>query len=186
MHCGGGVWVGEDFIVVSHRAPTNVNDLSSHDHIRNYNNSVRRLWPRPLASLWRRLYPQLFDADDLRLSSTQPRNHFNEWFAAIHLFHRDGAHSLVEKYVHARHKKKVAQLPRIISKVKRVILDDIQAEFHVQLPDLLVFVPGIARFWFAEAKGPGDRLSAKQIQSHRAIIRRVGVPVEIIEVKVKR
>jgi len=148
--------------------------------------SVRRLWPRPLASLWRRLYPQLFDADDLRLSNTQPKNHFNEWFAAIHLFHRDGAHSLVEKYVYARHKKKAAHLPRIISKVKQAILDDIQAEFHVQLPDLLVFMPGNARFWFAEVKGPGDRLSAKQVQSHRAITRRVGVPVEIIEVKVKR
>src|SRR5437867_3464231 len=60
---------------------------------------VRRLWPSPIAAQWASLYPQLFDQDDVRLTRLQPKNHFSEWFAAIHLFHRDGALSLVEKYV---------------------------------------------------------------------------------------
>jgi len=58
---------------------------------------VRRLWPSPLAAQWASLYPQLFDRDDVRITQLQPKNHFSEWFAAIHLFHRDGVLSLVEK-----------------------------------------------------------------------------------------
>jgi hypothetical protein len=56
--------------------------------------------------------------------------------------------------------------------------------YAVQPPDLLVYMPKTSRYWFAEVKGPGDRLSTKQVRSHDAILRRLGVPVEIIEVRI--
>lgn len=46
-------------------------------------------WPSPLADQWRSLYPTLFSEHDREMAHTQPRNHFFEWFAAIHLFQSD-------------------------------------------------------------------------------------------------
>lgn len=66
------------------------------------------------------------------------------------------------------------------------MLDAIREAYAVQPPDLFVFVPKTSRYWFAEVKGPDDRLSVKQIRSHDAITRELGVPVEIIEVKILR
>ena len=146
--------------------------------------AIRDLWPDPLARQWLQQYPDVFDADDLRLTVNQPRNHFCEWFAAIHLFHREGAHSLVEKYVYQNHPAKVARLAALLSERERKTLDAIREARAVQPPDLFVFVPKTTRYWFAEVKGPGDRLSPKQIRSHDAITRELGVPVEIIEVKI--
>jgi len=77
--------------------------------------AIRELWPDPLARQWLQQYPDVFDGDDLRLTVNQPKNHFCEWFAAIHLFHREGARSLVEKYVFQNHPQKVAQLGRLLS-----------------------------------------------------------------------
>jgi VRR-NUC domain len=146
--------------------------------------AIRDLWPDPLARQWLQQYPDVFDADDLRLTVNQPKNHFCEWFAAIHLFQRDGAHSLVEKYVYQNHPAKVARLATLLSERERKTLDAIREAHTVQLPDLFVFVPKTTRYWFAEIKGPGDRLSTKQIRSRDAITRELGVPVEIIEVKI--
>jgi len=148
--------------------------------------AIRELWPDPLAQQWLQQYPELFDDYDLRLTVNQPRNHFCEWFAAIHLFHRDGAHSLVENYVFQNHPAKVARLATLLSGPERKTLDAIRDTYAVQPPDLLVFVPGTSRFWFAEVKGPGDRLSAKQMRSHDALTHELGVPVEIIDVKIPR
>ena len=58
--------------------------------------TIRGLWPDPLARQWLQQYPDAFDMDDLRLTVNQPKNHFCEWFAAIHLSHREGAHCMVE------------------------------------------------------------------------------------------
>jgi hypothetical protein len=142
--------------------------------------SLRDLWPDPLAREWRERYPQLFDADDLRLTRTQPRLHFWEWFAAIHVFERDGACSLVEKYeyVSRKHAVKTDRVATILSESQRETLRAICR--HVQPPDLFVYVPGTRRFWFVEAKGPGDRVSPKQAVSHEAITRELGAPVEVL------
>lgn len=45
-------------------------------------------------------YPMLFDQDDLDLIVNQACDgyHFAEWYAAIHIFTRDGARCLIEKY----------------------------------------------------------------------------------------
>jgi hypothetical protein len=146
--------------------------------------SVRETWPEPLASEWLEQYPQLFDAEDLRLALSQPAYHFNEWFAAIHVFERDGALSLVEKYDCKRHRRKVAALANVLSVHERATLADICVRYHVQPPDLFVFIPESDRYWFVEAKGQGGRLSTKQKASHEAISRELGVEVEVVWVAV--
>ena len=72
----------------------------------------------------------------------------------------------------------------LLSERERKTLDAIRAAYAVQPPDLFAFVPKTSRYWFAEVKGPGDRLSTKQVQSHDAITKELGVPVEIIEVTI--
>ncbi len=147
----------------------------------------RSLWSRwpGLARHWHRRYPRLFDADDLRLTESQPKNHFKEWLAAIHVFRRDGAYSLIEKYnVKRAHPRKRPIFERLVSARQRSVLDAICS--HVQPPDLFVFRPGSTVFWFAEVKGEGEPTSDKQIASHRLIERRLGVPVELIEVRLGR
>jgi hypothetical protein len=139
---------------------------------------LQELWPDPLASQWLQTYPQLFDADDLRLTRRQPTRHFNEWLAAIYLFHRDGACSLVEKYSFANHRRKRAVLATLLDDAQRQILVEIRDEFKIQLPDLLVFQPDRSRFWFAEVKGPGDVLRPVQKATHEKIRQRLGVDVE--------
>jgi VRR-NUC domain len=144
--------------------------------------AIRDLWPDPLACQWLEQYPHLFDEVDLKLAQNQPSYHFCEWFAAIHLFKRDGVHSLVEKYVYQNHPAKAARLAAVLSEQERAILDDIERTYLAQPPDLFVFAPGTHRYWFVEVKGPGDKLSPTQLASHEAITRRLGVPVEVIKV----
>jgi hypothetical protein len=146
--------------------------------------ALRNRWPSPLATEWLGDYPGLFDQDDLRLAANQPANHFCEWFTAIHLFHRDNAVSLVEKYGFGNHARKVNIFQRLIPGDQRKSLLSIAEEFKVQLPDLLVFPPDGASYSFAEVKGPGDRISPRQATSHRAIRARLGVGVEIFEVRI--
>ena|SRR6267378_763189 len=139
-----------------------------------------------MARRWREQYPNIFDADDLRLTVKQPRNQFSEWFAAIHLFHRDGAHSLIGKYLFRNHEQKVATLASVLSQRERDTLQSVCSDCHVQPPDLFAFIPKTGRYWFAEVKGPGDRLSPKQVKSHAGLARELGVPIEIISVKIRK
>jgi hypothetical protein len=108
---------------------------------------------------------------------------FPEWFTAIHLFQRDGALSLLEKYAYRNHDRKREILSGILSPDQLTILDNMRKTHQVQPPDLFVYTPD-RRFWFAEAKGPGDRLSVKQIQSHRFIAEYFQVQVEVFKVRV--
>ncbi len=144
---------------------------------------VRRLWPAPLASQWAKLYPRLFDSDDVRITRKQPKNHFAEWFAAIHLFHRDGMLALVEKYVYGTHPRQQDILARLLTERQRQVLDEIRLGLGVQPPDLLLYSPDYSTFRFAEVKGPHDRLRDVQRRSHQAIQRRLRVPVEVVSVR---
>lgn len=146
--------------------------------------ALKNRWPSPLASEWLRDYPGLFDRDDLRLAMNQPANHFCEWFAAIHLFHRDNAVSLVEKYGFGNHARKVEMFRRLVPEKQRRMLRGIAEEFSVQLPDLFVIASDWVSYSFGEVKGPGDRVQPKQADSHRAIRSRLGVDVEIFEVRI--
>ncbi len=146
--------------------------------------AIRELWPRPVADHWLKQYPHIFDAEDRRLAKTQPSNHFCEWFAAIHLFQRDGMYSLLEKYIYKSHSKKVATVQSILKGEQWEMLNVICDENHVQPPDLFLYHPGTRMFSFAEVKGPGDRLSEKQLRSHKEIYKFMGVTVEIIRVRI--
>jgi VRR-NUC domain len=157
---------------------------------------LRDLWRQensPLPARWRKQYPQLFDDDDLRhAQGRQPLGHFCEWVTAIHLYERDGSRSLVEKYDtfsnhfhnHRRkgHRRKVAEYERVVPQDQREALHEICSEFRVQLPDLLVIASDGSSFSFVEVKGPGDRLSVKNADSHEKIGELLGVPVEIVKV----
>ena len=145
---------------------------------------IRRLWPRPLAQRWAQEYPQLFDSDDIRLAVRQPRNHFAEWFAAIHLFQRDGVRSLLEKYTFQNHPRKVKMFEGLVAVARREALRTIGKTYQVQPPDLLLYRPDGAFVGFAEVKGPGDRLSHKQVRSHERICESLGVPVQVLIVRV--
>ncbi|MGH9363878.1 MAG: VRR-NUC domain-containing protein [Thermoanaerobaculia bacterium] len=142
-------------------------------------------WPRPLARSWMRQYPHLFDRDDLRLVLNQPRYHFPEWFTAIHLFQRDGVQVLLEKYAYGNHDRKRRLLRKILSREQLAVLDEMRNSHQVQPPDLFVFAPD-GRFWFAEAKGPQDRLRPKQLRSHEFIRKRLRVPVEVFQIRVHK
>jgi hypothetical protein len=108
--------------------------------------SLRESWPAPLAQRWQSDYPQLFDDHDLRLAVRQPKNHFYEWFTAIHLFHRDGALSVVEKYDFKPHARKRDIAARVLGAQRLDALRSACAECHVQMPDLLVYVTQPSRF----------------------------------------
>jgi hypothetical protein len=102
--------------------------------------------------------PELFDADDRQLLSRQADYHFYEWLAAIHLFHRDGMVSVVEKYCYANHPRKVALLRSLMSEADRDFVVTFRRHHGVQPPDLLLFEPDLSTFRFAEVKGPSDRV----------------------------
>ena len=144
---------------------------------------LRKAWPLPLARLWHRAYPQLFDDDDLRLTRRQPLYHFVEWFAAIHLFHVHGTHALLKKYAFSRHERKCAVIDRLLGPGERAFLAD---ELEGQTPDLFVYRPDGSVYWFVEVKGPRDRLRSTQLRNHERIEQRYGVRVDVLHVKLSR
>ena len=160
--------------------------------------NLRDLWRQqgsPLPGRWREQYPELFDDDDLRLAQgPQRKNHFCEWFAAIYLFQRDGARSLVEKYdtyenhrhnhLQKGHRRKVEEYESVVTEKERQILHAICSKYGVQLPDLLVMPADDSKFSFAEVKGPNDNTLNRPDQrgSREAIRKRLKVQVEIIKV----
>ena len=144
--------------------------------------SLRDAWPKPLARQWYKHYPEIFDEHDLRLTRKAPSRHFNEWFAAIHLFHSHGVFSLIEKYTFGKHERKCSELERSLGRQRARALKHICDEFHVQAPDLYAYHPGSTPYGFVEVKGPGDRLSEQQIGSHGAISRELRLPVGILTV----
>jgi hypothetical protein len=147
--------------------------------------ALKELWPRPLASWWRKQYPGIFDKDDFRLTKDQGNYHFFEWFAAIHLFQRDGVYSLVEKYDAKCHPIKTAKLLEILGEKRIDLLGEICGDYDVQPPDLFVYRPDGSRFGFAEVKRLNETLQRKQADSHDEIARRLKVPVELIRVKLE-
>ncbi len=145
-----------------------------------YTRDLRAAWPHPLVELWHRSYPQLFDDDDVRLTRRQPNYHFVEWLAAIHLFHMHGAHSLLKKYAFTSHARKCSVIDRVLGPAQRQFL---QRKLEGQAPDLFVFYPDASEFWFAEVKGPRDRLTTSQLRNHAVLRRRFGVRVDVVQLK---
>jgi transketolase len=153
--------------------------------------------PPPLANQWQQQYPELFDDDDLEHIKNQAHDgyHFSEWYAAIHLFQRDGSRSLVEKYdtyenhrlnqLRKKHRRKVAEYESAVPQAQRQVLHEICSELKVQLPDLLVLRADRTSFAFAEVKGAADSTVNREDQRgmRDAIWERLGVPVEVIKIR---
>lgn len=64
-------------------------------------------------------------------------------------------------------------------------LDEVVSIHHVQPPDLFALRPD-GTFFFAEARGPTDRLSAKQKASHQLIEDTLKASVEILHIKIRK
>lgn len=148
-----------------------------------YPQSLRDRWPEPLAREWLASYPDIFDQDDLRLTSKQRKHHFFEWLAAIHVFQRDGAISLIEKYGYRKNPRQVRRLDELLPVSDAQFLREFRSTQGVQPPDLLVYMPDKSKYWFAEVKGPRDQLSTQQRASHARIAHTLNAEVEVISVK---
>lgn len=93
----------------------------------------------------------------------------------------------MEKYRRVQaHPSKKERFDRLLSPAERLTLNDICRVYGVQPPDLLVHTPDFKERWFAEVKGPGDRLSEKQLRSHSALATELKMAVEFIEVQIDR
>ncbi|MBA3853141.1 MAG: hypothetical protein C0503_01930 [Gemmatimonas sp.] len=145
---------------------------------------LRASWPR-LAAVWARQYPLLFDAQDLRLTRTQPKNHFAEWFTAVHVFQVEGVRSLVQKYLyHDAHPEKAAVLRRILKTPDLERLRALCDRHKCQPPDLLLFNMKHQLAGFIEVKGPKDRLKPSQRSLLPDLEQAFGVPVRLVHVRV--
>jgi hypothetical protein len=144
--------------------------------------TIRALWPSRLPREWARVYPQLFDRQDVELTRNQPRNHFAESFAAIHIFQRDGLWSLVEKYAFRSHTTKRRLLERVLGS-SLTIFEGILEDVGGQPPDLLLYSGRYQLVGFAEVKGPRDRLKPRQLRMHHAIRKHLRAAVEIVNVR---
>lgn len=128
-----------------------------------FRNSQRdRFRSGKLVREWRARYPQLFDEHDelVLLSRHQRRYHFCEWLAAVLLFEATGYLSLVVKYTAKSHASKHEPLRGALPES---VADWVFANETGQ-PDLFVYSPDRGDWFFCEVKGPGDRMSAKQVQ----------------------
>jgi hypothetical protein len=109
---------------------------------------------------WAEKYPEIFDADDLRLAlgPQKARNHYFEWLGAVRLYEFTGYLSLVEKYDCRNHARKHHAFRDIVGA-------DVFS--HVVLskgcPDLLLYAPDRSDWFFCEIKGATDRLWERQL-----------------------
>ena len=85
-----------------------------------------------------------FDEDDLRLATSQPKNHFFEWLAAINLYNAIGLHALVEKYESKKtHPRKFEIFEKLVGpETLKFALDYGTDEYGgTGCPDLLLYQP---------------------------------------------
>lgn len=115
-----------------------------------------------LVERWRSAYGGMFDEHDYLLTKSQPGNHFFEWLAAVLFRESMGYSSLIEKYESANHPEKVA----IFKKTVSPDIFEFAMAHRAGLPDLFVYRPGTANWFFCEVKGGPDKLSDRQIEMH--------------------
>jgi hypothetical protein len=131
---------------------------------------------------WHRRYPEIFDADDLRLAESQAHlgSHFHEWLGAISLFERFGYLSLVEKYEFSGHRRKHALARHILPPGVLSLLRRQAGAKRSQCPDLLAYSPDLAKWFFCEVKGRTDRLRRPQLEFFGKLATATGRPVALL------
>jgi hypothetical protein len=129
-----------------------------------------RFRKRELLDEWYKLYPQIFDEDDYRITLKQPRGHFFEWLSAILIFQSTGYLSLVEKYQFRNNKRKGDILKmfvasgQISSELYDLMINRKKYGFgNSQCPDLFVYLPDGSDWHFCEAKG-ADAITPSQMK----------------------
>jgi len=133
-----------------------------------------------LAIEWRERYPDLFDDDDLRIATAQPRIHFYEWLGAIVLHHTTGYLSLVEKYEFAAHARKQQIVAQLLPPPVCDALRD-RSQGRAQAPDLLMYAEDRSDWFFCEVKGPSDRLRDEQLRKFGLLAEITSKPVRVLE-----
>lgn len=133
---------------------------------------------------WRAQLPQLFDEDDLRLALKRcgQGRHYVEWLGARHLHQETGFHALVCKYEFRNHARKRAIVGRLLSADVLSLLRDRAVYGRAQAPDLLMYAPDLADFFFCEIKGPRDYLRQAQRSKFIELARRTTRPVRLLSV----
>jgi len=128
---------------------------------------------------WCKRYPNLFDENDRqRVANRSKPYFFCEWLGAILLHHSTGYSALVTKYQHDTRKR--ALLPRILPPEVISILEDCTAFGKTQGPDLLMYDPSFADWFFCECKGPRDRLSGKQSGCFQRLVAVSSRPIRLL------
>lgn len=137
--------------------------------------------PREWAAQW----PELFDADDLRLARNHRGSwgHYFEWLGAIHLHQETGYHALVEKYEFRNHARKLAIVERLLPADVLDVVRDQAGYGSAQAPDLLLYSGDLSDFFFCEVKGPRDSLSPAQRSKFTELARRTNNPVRLLAVR---
>jgi len=134
--------------------------------------------------VWTEQYPQIFRHDDLQytvhFNAGGRKYHLVEWFAAICLFHLTGADILFKRYSYGPEKWKRQKLEEVVGKPGVAFL---QKGIDGLPPDLLLYHKDKPRFWFAEVKGPNDRLHERQQSDFARIRERFRAKVELVRVR---
>ncbi len=121
-----------------------------------------------LIDQWVQSYPQIFDADDLRIARSQgPRGyHFYEWLSAVIIFNSTGYLSLLEKYEMSNHQRKGEIFKKLVDpQTYEFIMKP--KERRTQCPDLFCFKDD--DWFFCEVKGKGDQIRPEQDEYFRNI-----------------
>ena len=154
-----------------------------------YQNQRERFRTGELVEAWYKLYPQIFDEKDYRIARNQANMgyHFFEWLAAIILYHTWGFYCLVEQYEFKLHKRKQGILKKILTEEVYDLVTNHKTEFKgVQCPDLFVYSPDYAEWFFCEVKGQGDRPRKVQTEFFNALSDMTYKPVRVIQFKLSK
>ncbi|MFY9461834.1 MAG: hypothetical protein WAP51_01365 [Candidatus Sungiibacteriota bacterium] len=124
---------------------------------------------------WHKKYPNIFDADDLKLALSQRKHHFGEWYVARHFADR-GYKVLVEKYIYPSHQRKF----RTMKKRWPGVLDylrHLRRKYHCQPPDLLIYRDN--NFFFVEVKRDSDYEKKNQKRMFALLRKNLKKPIKI-------
>ena len=134
---------------------------------------------------WFRVFPELFDEDDIRVARTQAKlgYHYFEWLSALTVYQSLGYLSLIESYefkVQKRKQKIINDLlPPEVLEIVQLPYDQRKA----QCPDLLCFKPDYTDWFFCEVKGPTDKLRDVQREYFSLISSVSKKPIQVITLR---